>query len=153
MLGSSTMNLAEVLLNPNEYDGSTVLEPWRFLTGDEFEVLHVTVFGNYLLIDRAERIWLLDSWAGQLHGVSESYSEYKHLVGTDVEFFDSWFLPSLIDTLHAHGQIRQPGHVFAPFISPGLGGSLTPANFSVAPLRAYIVASAHEAASTSAKTE
>ena len=142
------MNLADVLLHPNEYDGAAVLEPWRFLTGDEFDVLHVTVLGNYFLIDRSDRIWLLDSWSGELLGVSESYSEYKQRISSDPEFFDSWFMVALVEKLQAHGLVRLPGHVFAPFVSPALGGSLEAANFSVAPLAAYTKTSALEATST-----
>jgi hypothetical protein len=141
------MNLADVLLHPDEYDGATVLEPWRFLTGDEFEVLHVTVLANYFLIDRTERIWLLDSWGGELHGVSESYSEYRHRVNSNAEFFDSWFMAPLIEKLRGHGLVRLPKHVFAPFVSPALGGSLEAENFSVAPIAAYAATSAIEASS------
>ncbi len=141
------MNLADVLLHPNEFDGATVLEPWRFLTGDDFEVLHVTVLGNYVLIDRTERVWLLDSWGGELHGVSESYSEYKQRVSSDAEFFESWFMAPLVKKLRAHGLVRLPKHVFAPFVSPALGGSLEAANFSLAPLAAYAATSALEASS------
>jgi hypothetical protein len=139
------MNLADALLSPDEYDGATILESWRAVTGDEFEVLHVSVFGNFFLLDRAERVWLLDSWTGDLHGVSPSYTEYREKLRVDADFFDSWFLTPLIAQLKSSGMVRLKGHIFGPFVSPGLGGSLLPGNFSIAPLTAYVALSALEA--------
>jgi hypothetical protein len=80
------MNLADALLHPSEYDGETIIQPWLPIIGSDFSVLHVTVFGNLFLIDGPGRIWLLDSWAGELHGVSESYEEFRAQVGTDMAF-------------------------------------------------------------------
>lgn len=138
------MNLADVLLHPNEYDGNVVASPWNWLLPEGTSVLHVTVFGNLVLTDAMDRVWLLDSWAGELHGMSPNFDEYKHSVSSDEEFFRSWFLVDLLESLTAAGLVRQAGQVFAPFVSPCLGGSLAPKNFSIAPLVAYIITSAAE---------
>lgn len=139
------MNLSDVLLHPDEYDGETVANPWSQLLGEDFLVLHVSVFGNFFLTDKSARIWLLDSWGGQLHGVSHTYDEFKALINSDIEFFRSWFLVELLETLHSQGFIRGKGQVFSPFVSPSLGGSLAPANFTIAPLQAHVASSAREA--------
>lgn len=139
------MNLKDVLLHPNEYDGNAVAAPWAWLLPGDTSVLHVTVLGNLVLADAASQVWLLDSWAGELHGMSPTYEKYKHSVGYDNGFFRSWFLVDLLENLNAAGLRRQSGQVFAPLVSPGMGGSLSPQNFSSAPLAAYIATSAAEA--------
>ena len=138
------MNLADALVSPSEYDGTTLILPWEAVIGNGYEVLHVSVFGNFFLVDPSGKIWLLDSWTGELHGVSLSYAEYKNELNSNPDFFTSWFLLPLIAQMTSQGLVRRSGYVFAPFISPGLGGSLSPKNFSLAPLAAYVALSAHE---------
>lgn len=138
------MNLLDGLLHPDEYDGSEVSAPWRSVIGEKSSVLHVSVFGNFFLMNEEGHVLLLDSWSGNVLGVSATYEEFKASLATDPEFFRSWFLADFIAALNAAGMKRGPGQVFAPFVSPGLGGSLTPENFSLAPLKAYIALSAAE---------
>jgi len=137
------MVLSDVLLHPGEFDGASILAPWRACTGGQFEVLHTSIFGNFFL-DRAGTVSLLDSWSGRILGVSHSYDDYKASVSGDAEFFRSWFLTDLADLLVSNGLTRSSGQVYAPFVSPALGGRLTASNFSLAPLRAYVAASAAE---------
>ena len=139
------MNLSDVLLHPSEYDGAAVEAPWSWLLGSDVSLLQVSVFGHLFLSDSDGRIWLLDSWSGQLYCVSQSYEQYKSQVQTDQEFFETCFFADLVATLNTAGLRRQSGQVFAPYVSPGLGGSLTPENFSSAPVRAYVATSAAEA--------
>jgi hypothetical protein len=140
------MNLEDALLRPDEFDGMTISIPWQPLIGNDFSVIHVSVFGNFFLADGNQRIWLLDSWSGQLHGVSPSFDDFKVKVGTDPEFFRSWFLIDFLEILTTNGLSREKGQVFSPFVSPGVGGSLTPKNFTLAPLRAHVACMAGEAA-------
>ncbi len=139
------MNLRDVLLHPDEYEGVDVAAPWRPVVGPQPSVLHVSVFGNLFLHDEAGHVLLLDSWSGNVLGVSAAYDEYKARVATDAEFFRSWFLTELVELLTAHGMTRGARQVFAPLVSPALGGRLTAQNFSLAPLKAYIATSAAEA--------
>ena len=139
------MNLRDVLLHPDEYDGVDVAAPWRPVIGPQPTVQHVSVFGNLFLGDEAGHVLLLDSWSGNVLGVSATYDEYKARVATDVEFFKSSFLTELVELLMTHGMTRGPSQVFAPLVSPGLGGRLTARNFSLAPLKAYVATSAAEA--------
>jgi hypothetical protein len=138
------MVLSDVLLNPSEFDGATILAPWTSRIGDQFEVLHTSIFGNFFLVDRLGRVSLLDSWSGEILGVSSSYDAYRASVSGDAEFFRSWFLTDLAGLLVTNGLSRSPGQVYAPFVSPALGGKLAANNFSLAPLRAYVAASAAE---------
>ena len=139
------MNLEVALLHPDEFDGVSIFTPWQPLIGNNFSVIHVTVFGNFFLSDGNQRIWLLDSWSGQLHGVSPSFDDFKVKVGTDPEFFRSWFLIDFLEILTTNGPNREKGQVFSPFVSPAVGGSLTPENFTLAPLRAHVACMAGEA--------
>lgn len=138
------MNLRDALLHPDEYDGSEIAAPWLSVIGEKSSVLLVSVFGNLFLLNEEGHVLLLDSWSGNVLGVSATYEEFKASLATDSEFFQYWLLADFIATLHAAGMERGTGQVFAPFVSPGLGGSLTPENFSLAPLKAYIALSAAE---------
>lgn len=138
------MQLSDVLLHPSEYDGNSVEAFWRDLLPTDFSVLQVSVLGHLILSDGAGALWLLDSWSGELHNICQSYEQYKLQVQTDPEFFQSVFFADVVAILSDAGLHREPGHVFAPYVSPGLGGSLTPENFSLAPIKAYIATSAAE---------
>ncbi|WP_431263259.1 hypothetical protein ACQ859_25145 [Roseateles chitinivorans] len=138
------MVLSDVLLHPSEYDDAAVMAPWTPLLGDEFELLHTTIFGSLFLVDRLGRVFLLDSWSGQLLGVSVDFESYKASVAGAPEFFRSWFMTDLAELLAANGVNRMAGQVYAPLVSPALGGSLEVRNFSLAPARAYVATSAAE---------
>jgi hypothetical protein len=138
------MVLSNFVLGPSEYAGRPVEAPWRWLIQDD-SLLHVTVLGNLIVQDARGRVWLLDSWAGRLEGMSSTVEEFWEQLKNSPEFFRSWFLVDFVERLVAAGLIRQPGQVFAPFVSPGLGGSLTPQNFSLAPVFAYVASSSAEA--------
>ncbi|MBB6562498.1 hypothetical protein HNP48_005211 [Acidovorax soli] len=138
------MNLSDALLHPSEYDGAEISAYWQPVIGDNSSVLHVSVFGNLFLLNEQGHVLLLDSWSGDIHGVSESYEQYKTDVGTDPEFFRSWFLTDLIELLDAGGMTRGAGQVFAPFVSPALGGRLVLENFSTAPIKTYAALSSGE---------
>ena len=139
------MQLSDVLLHPDEYDGTSVEAPWRWLLPADLSLLQVSVLGHLILSDKAGAIWLLDTWSGDIYCVGQSYEQYKRQVQTDAEFFESIFFTDLVVLLGAAGLHRRPGHVFAPFVSPALGGSLTSENFSLAPIGAYAATSAAEA--------
>ncbi|MEK8034950.1 hypothetical protein AACH06_29395 [Ideonella sp. DXS29W] len=139
------MHLSDVLLHPSEYDCTAVEAPWSWLLASDVSLLHVSVFGHLFLSGGDGRIWLLDSWSGQLYCVGQSYEQHKSQVQTDQEFFETCFFADLVAALNTAGLSRLPGQVFAPYVSPGIGGSLTPENFSSAPIRAYAAISAAEA--------
>ena len=139
------MNLSDLLLHPSENEDLDTYEPWRPLHGEGLSVLHVTVFGNLFLTDTIGQVWLLDSWSGQLLGVSANYEEFRSQVANDSEFSRSWLLTDFLALLNSSGLTRSKGQVFSPYTSPALGGSLTPENFCLAPLHVYLTISAQEA--------
>ena len=138
------MTLDTVLLRPDEYEHFSLDTPWRWHVPSQFVLLHVTVLGHMLFSDDGGRVWFLDSWSGNLHRISDSEDEFKRQVGNDAEFFGALFFDELLRALNESGLERQAGQVFAPYVSPALGGSFSVSNFSLAPVRAYASVSAAE---------
>jgi hypothetical protein len=138
------LTLAQVAIHKSAYNPDTVLDPWRWRLGEGFAVLLPTVFGH-LFLERADgTVWFLDTWTGDLHEVGPSYDSFRTAVSADQEFCSRWFLPALIVELRNAGLVLAPGQCYAPFVSPGVGGSTTPANFTTASLRLHLATSAAE---------
>ncbi|BEP60063.1 hypothetical protein GmRootV213_06170 [Variovorax sp. V213] len=138
------MTLDGVLLRPDEYEQRSLDEPWRWHVPSDFTLMHVTVLGHMLFSDHGARIWFLDSWSGHLYRISDNEDEFSRQVTGDAEFFSALFFDELLGSLSAAGLERRAGEVFAPFVSPALGGSLGANNFSLAPVRAYASSSSAE---------
>jgi hypothetical protein len=138
------LDLEHLAIRQGGYDVADFAKHWGWRVGSEFVLLLPTALGNVFLERVDGTIWLLDTWAGDLHPVCDSYDSFRYAVGTDAEFVETWFLSSVIASLLAAGLTRGPDQCFTPFVSPALGGSLEPTNFSAVTLNVHWVTSSAE---------
>jgi hypothetical protein len=138
------LTLADVAIHKSGYDPATVLAPWQWRLRGQFASLLPTVLGH-LFLERADgTIWFLDTWSGELYQVATDYNEFRSAMSGDQEFLNRWFTPELVVALRNAGLHLQPGECYTPFVSPGLGGTLTVDNFMVATLRVHLGTTAAE---------
>jgi hypothetical protein len=137
------LELADLVVHHTHYD-STVFEPWQELVDGSLTPLLPTVLGHLFLEKIDSSVWFLDTWSGQLQQVAPDYEAFRFYIGTDEEFQNALLTPNFIVALREAGMHLEAGQCYTPFVSPGLGGSLTPANFTVASLRIHLATSASE---------
>jgi hypothetical protein len=142
----TNLALADVAVHHSEYDPD-VFAPWLRLLSPDLTPLFPTVLGHLFLQHKDGGIWFLDTWAGQVHDVVEDYDLMRSLVGSNEEFFQTFFMPDLIIRLRESGLVLAPGQCYSPFVSPALGGSLAPDNFMVVTLKVHLATSAAEISS------
>jgi hypothetical protein len=69
-----------------------------------------SALGDVFLEPDSGGVWWLNTGVGELTRVAESVQEFHELLGTEIA--DEWFMPTLIERLHAAGKILQPGQCY-----------------------------------------
>lgn len=128
------ITLSDAVLGKMSFDPASARKYWGWLLREDSSPILCTAFGHLFLECDNGSIVFLDTWSGQLHEVCDSYDEFKFLVANDSEFFASFFWTELLASILATGVSRVSDQCFSPFISPGLGGSLSVSNFSIVKL-------------------
>ena len=140
----TSLTLNDLAIKSDHYDPATLLTDWAWRIGNEFSPIMPTSLGNVFLERSDGSIWLLDSWSGDILPVADVYDTFRTHVASDSEFVEHWFRATFVESLLQSGMERRPDQCFSPFVSPGLGGSLSPANFSVTSLHAHLATTSAE---------
>ena len=85
-------------------------ESWGWMLREPFVPVVFSAVGDVFLEPDSGGVWWLNTGVGELTQVAESPQEFRDLLGT--EFADEWFLPSLVESLHAAGKIAQAGQCY-----------------------------------------
>lgn len=72
-------------------------------------VLH-SVLGDVFFEPRSGGVWWLNAGTAEVSRVADSVEEFQGLLGTDL--VDHWFMPDLVERLHAAGKRPSPGECF-----------------------------------------
>jgi type VI secretion system (T6SS) immunity protein Tdi1 len=138
------VELDDLIVHKSEYEADTVLEAWRPHIGDRVAVLLPTRLGHVFLERDDGEISFLDTWSGDLQRVCASYEEFRSRMPHDAELVDRWLMPDLVASLQEAGLKAARGECYSPYVSPGVGGSLSPSNFLEMSLRVHLATSAAE---------
>ena len=139
-----TLTLEDLAVPKGAYDLSTVLEHWAWRVDESFSPLLPTALGNVFLERTDRSIWLLDTWSGELHRVCDTYETFRLAITQDQEFLRHWFLSDVNAEILETGIQRMADQCFSPFVSPSLGGTIAPENFSAISLNAQLATMAAE---------
>ena len=82
-------------------------ESWGWLLREPFYPVLFSALGDVFLEPDSGGVWWLNTGVGELTQVAESVQEFRELLSTQLA--DDWFMPALIESLHAAGKIAQPG--------------------------------------------
>lgn len=137
------LGFGDLVIPASEYDGDSLAEPWAWRLGDTSFVLAATAMGHMFLELGNGSVWFLDTWSGDLERVAASDEEFRVALTTQ-DFIREWLMPECVAALIDAGMHRAGAECFSPFVSPGLGGPLTPTNFQPFSLRLHIATSAAE---------
>lgn len=121
-----TWNELTVGFDPNKSDA--LLADWRWLVGDDVQLVVVSALGDLFLIDVEGRILWLDVGAARFTEIAESAEEFKRLM-QQTEHADEWFVPQLIGDLVVSGKRLTTGQCYSYKVPPMLSGKMELENF------------------------
>jgi len=117
-----------------------VAKAWSWLLPEPWEpIICSTVAGIFLTIPTGEVIWL-DTATALLEQVAESREQFEGLVKSSPAHVDEWFLPPLVDRLHAAGKRPKDGECYGFIILPVFAeGKYDTDNMVVVPVREQLI--------------
>jgi hypothetical protein len=85
-------------------------ESWAWLLKDPFRPVLFSVLGDMFFARDDDSVWWLNTGTAEVTRVAESVDAFQERLGTDQA--EEWFLPHLIELLHAAGKIPEDGECY-----------------------------------------
>lgn len=121
-----TWNELTVGFDPSKSDA--LLADWRWLIGDDVQLVVVSSLGDLFLRDGQGHILWLAVGAACITQVAESADEFKRLM-QQTEHANEWFVPQLIGDLIVSGKRLVAGQCYSYKVPPMLSGKMELENF------------------------
>jgi hypothetical protein len=118
----------ELTVGFDQEKSDALLSDWRWLVGDEAQLLVFSALGDLFLGDAEGHIFWLNTGAARLTRIAESAEEFKRLM-QQAEHADEWFFPQLVGDLIASGKRLAPGQCYSYKVPPMLSGKMELDNF------------------------
>jgi hypothetical protein len=117
---------------------------WSWLVPEPWEpIVCSMVAGVFLETPSGEVLWL-DTGTGSVEPVAQSREHFEELVRSSPDLVDEWFLPPLVERLHAAGKKPSDGECYGFTILPVFAeGKYDTDNMFVVPVREQLVGLAH----------
>ena len=110
-------------------DSDELLSEWRWLTGPDLQLWHVTKAGDAFLRDQSNgAIYFLDIMNGNVERIAPSESSFEEAV-TVPENAERWLMPAIVDGQAVLGMKPGTNQCLSFKHPPVLGGQLDPDNF------------------------
>lgn len=102
---------------------------WHWKTGERFVPVLVTVFGDWILVDRGTgQCAVLDLVEGDLRSTGLALRDFLETLAASPESRDDYLLEGLVASMRGRGQVALQGHVYEFKVHPILGAPFDPAN-------------------------
>jgi hypothetical protein len=116
---------------------------WAWLMKDEYSPVLFSVLGDvfFKVLSTGEVKWL-NAGTGEVQRVASSVEQFRELLGT--EKAEEWFLPGLVEQLHATGKVPVVGECYTYVTLPVFAeGKYEVANLNAVPAKEHFAATAH----------
>jgi hypothetical protein len=138
------VNIIRYTVNITNLDLEKLLDPWKWLIGEDKEIMVITKIGDVVLKDRENKLYLLSIADGTMEFLS-NYSDdfYKNRLSAQeyYEIFQPRFVEDLEDAEQGNKQLKE-GEVYAYNILPVLGGSHALKNICCVDIYEYFASAA-----------
>jgi hypothetical protein len=113
---------------------------WSWLVPEPWEpIVCSMVAGVFLETSNGEVHWL-DTGTGLVEPVAQSREHFEEIIGSSSDLVDEWFLPPLVERLHAAGKKPNEGECYGFTILPVFAeGKYDTDNMFVVPVREQLV--------------
>jgi hypothetical protein len=118
------MLFQNLIKDKSKIDLQDICESWKWLIGDQQEVLLITIFGDLFLIGNNNEVNWLDTSSGEFSRIANSIEQFKVLLKIP-ENYDNWFLAWLHPEIESSGIKLKEQQVFSFKKMPILGGEYT----------------------------
>jgi len=127
-------------------DGEAVRElrkAWSWLLTEEYTPVLFSVVGDvFLRMVAAGEVQWLNTGTGEIQRVADSVEEFRTLLGT--EKVREWFMPALVEQLHAVGKVPAAGECHTYVTLPVFAeGKYEVANLNAVRAKDHFAATAH----------
>jgi hypothetical protein len=85
-------------------------DAWAWRLKDPFRPVLFSILGDMFFARDDDSIWWLNTGTAEVTRVAESVDEFRDQLGT--ELADDWFLPHLVELLHAAGKVPEVGECY-----------------------------------------
>jgi len=137
-----SLGWASLTCTPSDKAVKQLAESWVWLLREPFVPVLFSALGDVFLQLDSGGVWWLNTGVGELTKVAESVQEFRELLGT--ELADDWFMPTLIQSLHAAGKIAQPGQCYNYVTLPVFAeGKYDVANLNPVPAHEHFMLTGH----------
>lgn len=101
---------SKLTFTPSDEAVAELASSWAWLIKEPFTPLLFSVLGDMFFREESGKVVWLNTGTGELTPVAASEIEFKGLLAT--EAVEEWFLPALVEKLHAAGKVPGPGHCY-----------------------------------------
>lgn len=137
-----SINWESLTCTPSDEAVNQLTESWGWLLREPFSPVLFSALGDVFLEPDSGGVWWLNTGVGELTQVAESVQEFRELLGT--ELADDWFMPTLIESLHAAGKIALPGQCYTYITLPVFAeGKYDVANLNPVPAHEHFMLTGH----------
>ncbi len=126
-----TWNELTIAFDPEKSEA--LLADWRWLVGDDVQIILVSALGDLFLADQAGNILWLDVGVARLTQIAASREEFLQFMQQPANA-NEWFIPNLIGDLITAGQQLTAGQCYSYKVPPMLSGRIELINFEPADL-------------------
>jgi Domain of unknown function (DUF1851) len=85
-------------------------DSWAWLLKEAFRPVLFSIIGDMFFARDDDSIWWLNTGSGELTRVADGVDDFREQLAT--EKADDWFLPQLVERLHAAGKLPEGGECY-----------------------------------------
>jgi hypothetical protein len=115
---------------------------WDWLIQEPFTPILFSVLGDVFFHTESSGVWWLNTGTGEISLVADSVEQFREKLGTEI--VEEWFLPSLVEQLHAAGKIPGPSCCYTYVTLPVFAeGKYEIQNLNPVPAKLHFAATGH----------
>jgi len=137
-----SLGWSALTFTPDDEAVAVLRSSWSWLLREPFTPLLFSSLGDMFFESKAGRVYWLNTGTGQVSEVAGSTAQFKTLFGTEI--INDWFLPPLVEKLHAAGKILGPGSCYTFLTLPVFAeGAYDVANLNPVPAKEHFSLTGH----------
>ena len=98
-----TISWSDLHFSPNTQTIHTLATSWQWLLPNGFTPILFSILGDMFFQEATEEVYWLNTGTGEVTVVAKSAEHFNELLASAEA--DNWFMPNLVEQLHAAGKI------------------------------------------------
>ncbi len=105
-----SIGFSSLTFTPSEETVQQLAESWGWLIREPFVPVLFSVLGDVFIEPDSGGIWWLNTGTAEVTRVADTLDEFRERLGTEAA--DEWFMPVLVEALHAAGKAPEAGECY-----------------------------------------